>query len=36
MGQYLPILCLAVLAVLFAVLSFAASKLLAPRLATVP
>jgi len=36
MGQYLPILCLAVLAVLFAVLSFAASKLLAPWLATVP
>ncbi len=36
MGQYLPILCLAVLAVLFAVLSFAASKLLAPRLPTVP
>jgi len=36
MGQYLPILCLAVLAVLFAVLSFAASKLLAPRLTTVP
>ncbi len=36
MSQYLPILCLAVLAVLFAVLSFAASKLLAPRLATVP
>jgi len=36
MGQYLPILCLAVLAVLFAVLSFVASSLLAPKLATVP
>lgn len=36
MGQYLPIFCLAVLAVLFAVGSFAASKLLAPRLPTVP
>jgi NADH-quinone oxidoreductase subunit A len=35
-AQYLPILFLAVLAVLFAVLSFAASKLLAPRLPTVP
>jgi NADH-quinone oxidoreductase subunit A len=34
MGQYLPIFCLAVLAVLFAVLSFAASTLLAPRLST--
>lgn len=31
MGQYLPIVALMVLAILFAVLSFAASKLLAPR-----
>jgi NADH-quinone oxidoreductase subunit A len=30
-GQYLPIVALTVLAVLFAVLSFAASRLLAPR-----
>ena len=36
MGQYLPIVCLAVLAVLFAVLSFVASSILAPKLATVP
>ena len=34
MGQYLPIVALMVLAVLFAVLSFAASRLLAPRKAT--
>ena len=31
MGQYLPVVAMLVLAVLFAVLSFAASKLLAPR-----
>jgi NADH-quinone oxidoreductase subunit A len=31
MGQYLPIVCLLVLAVLFGVLSFVASRLLAPR-----
>ena len=36
MGQYLPIFCLAVLAVLFVVLSFVASSILAPRLTTVP
>ncbi len=36
MAQYLPILCLAVLAVLFAVGSFQASVLLAPRLRTKP
>ncbi|MEZ5231536.1 MAG: NADH-quinone oxidoreductase subunit A [Acidimicrobiia bacterium] len=36
MGQYLPIFCLAVLAVLFVVLSFVASSILAPRLATRP
>jgi NADH-quinone oxidoreductase subunit A len=34
-GQYLPLVALLVLAVLFATLSFAASKLLAPRLSTV-
>jgi NADH-quinone oxidoreductase subunit A len=34
MGQYLPIVALMVLAVLFAVLSFVASKLLAPRRVT--
>ena len=31
MGQYLPIVCLLILAVLFGALSFAASRLLAPR-----
>ncbi|MCU1351697.1 MAG: nuoA [Acidimicrobiales bacterium] len=31
MGQYLPVVAMLVLAVLFAILSFAASKLLAPR-----
>ena len=31
MGQYLPIICLMILAVLFGVLSFVASRLLAPR-----
>ncbi|HNJ97637.1 MAG TPA: NADH-quinone oxidoreductase subunit A [Ilumatobacteraceae bacterium] len=31
MGQYLPIICLLILAVLFGALSFAASRLLAPR-----
>jgi NADH-quinone oxidoreductase subunit A len=31
MGQYLPVLCLLVLAVLFGALSFFASRLLAPR-----
>jgi NADH-quinone oxidoreductase subunit A len=31
MGQYLPVICLAILAVLFGVLSFVASRLLAPR-----
>jgi NADH-quinone oxidoreductase subunit A len=31
MGQYLPIICLMILAVLFGALSFVASKLLAPR-----
>src|SRR6195952_3974411 len=31
MGQYLPIICLMVLAILFGALSFVASKLLAPR-----
>lgn len=36
MGQYLPIFCLAVLAVLFVVLSFVASSILAPKLTTVP
>ena len=36
MAQYLPIFCLAVLAVLFAVGSFQASALLAPRLRTRP
>ena len=35
MGQYLPIVCLAVLAILFAVLSLLASKLLAPKQPTV-
>lgn len=35
MGQYLPIVCLAVLAVLFAVLSLLASKLLAPKQPTI-
>jgi NADH-quinone oxidoreductase subunit A len=35
-GQYLPILALLVLAVLFAVLSFVASRLLAPHRATRP
>jgi NADH-quinone oxidoreductase subunit A len=35
MGQYLPIVALMVLAVLFAVLSFVASKLLAPRRPTL-
>jgi NADH-quinone oxidoreductase subunit A len=34
MGQYLPIVALMVLAILFAVLSFVASKLLAPRRVT--
>ena len=34
MGQYLPVLALLVLGVLFASLSFVASKLLAPRLPT--
>jgi NADH-quinone oxidoreductase subunit A len=31
MGQYLPIICLMILAILFGALSFVASKLLAPR-----
>ena len=31
MGQYLPVICLMILAILFGVLSFVASKLLAPR-----
>ena len=31
MGQYLPVICLMVLAVLFGAISFVASKLLAPR-----
>ena len=31
MGQYLPVICLMVLAILFGALSFAASKVLAPR-----
>ena len=31
MGQYLPVVCLAILAVLFGAVSFVASKLLAPR-----
>src|SRR4051795_9174394 len=31
MGQYLPIICLMILAILFGALSFMASKLLAPR-----
>ncbi len=31
MGQYLPIVCLMVLATLFGALSFFASRLLAPR-----
>jgi NADH-quinone oxidoreductase subunit A len=35
MGQYLPIIALLVLAVLFSLLSFLASKILAPRRATV-
>lgn len=35
MAQYLPVVVLAVLAILFAALSFAASKLLAPRKPTV-
>ena len=35
MGQYLPVLALAVLAVLFAALSRVASSLLAPRASTV-
>ena len=35
MGQYLPVLALAVLAILFAALSIVASKLLAPRASTV-
>ena len=35
MGQYLPVLALAVLAILFAALSITASKLLAPHASTV-
>jgi NADH-quinone oxidoreductase subunit A len=35
MGQYLPVLAMLVLAVLFAALSFVASKLLAPRNTTI-
>ena len=31
MGQYLPVICLMILAILFGALSFVASKLLAPR-----
>ena len=31
MGQYLPVICLMILAILFGVLSFVASRLLAPR-----
>jgi NADH-quinone oxidoreductase subunit A len=31
MGQYLPVICLTILAILFGALSFVASKLLAPR-----
>lgn len=31
MGQYLPVMCLMILAILFGALSFVASKLLAPR-----
>src|ERR1700750_3310346 len=31
MGQYLPVVCLTILAVLFGALSFVASKILAPR-----
>ncbi len=31
MGQYLPVVCLLVLATLFGALSFFASRLLAPR-----
>jgi NADH-quinone oxidoreductase subunit A len=31
MGQYLPIMCLMILAILFGVVSFVASRLLAPR-----
>lgn len=34
MGQYLPVLALGVLAVVFALLSIVASRLLAPRLVT--
>jgi NADH-quinone oxidoreductase subunit A len=36
MGQYLPVLAMIVLAVIFAALSLVASKLLAPRRTTVP
>jgi NADH-quinone oxidoreductase subunit A len=36
MGQYLPVVAMIVLAVLFAALSLVASKLLAPRRTTVP
>src|SRR5882757_11234553 len=31
MGQYLPVICLMILAILFGALSFVASKVLAPR-----
>src|ERR1700712_2327128 len=31
MGQYLPVICLMILAILFGAVSFVASKLLAPR-----
>ena len=31
MGQYLPVICLTILAILFGALSFVASRLLAPR-----